>query len=114
MPLEEAKADSQSQWGNGMDRKILVPANQHRLAFSYQQPRHLELIATVPIINTLIDIESETEIVKDRGIKYGYPNNLMLYQRDLDRLASNSDMLNDQLLEIVPPMLVKKEKGTLY
>ena len=51
VPLEEDKSDSQSQWVNGLDRKILVHANQHRLAFIYKQPRQLVLIETFPISN---------------------------------------------------------------
>ena len=51
VPLEEKKSDSQSQSGNGLNRKILVSVNQHRLAFSYQQPRQLVLIETVRISN---------------------------------------------------------------
>ena len=93
-----------------MDRKILVPANQYRLAFSYQQPRQLVMIETVPISNKEIEIEKEPESIKHQGIKYGYPNNLVLYYRDMERLTSNMGMLNDQLLEVVPPLLVKKDK----
>ena len=69
------------------------------------------MIETVPISIKEIEIEKEPESIRDQGIKYGNPNNHVFYHPDIKRLTSNIGMLNDKLLEVMPPLLIKKDKG---
>ena len=74
---------------------------------SYQQPRQLELIQKVDII----DLEKEPDTKHDLGVKFGYPNGLILYQADVSRIKTETRMLNDAIMEVAPQLFVIKEKG---
>jgi len=113
---EEPKNEAISTWSAKKQPQIIVPANHSKLAYSYQNPKQLNLIELKQPSSL---ISKEPIVINDKSPDvvavektYKYPNIIIeLPESHLKRLTQDSvgkeAWLSDTLLEILSRLLVK-------